>query len=144
MNQFYQESLLAAGYDEKSEMYRQVKNLIDGEAAKVRYRKRLREQLEISVNMLSSFSDEYGHSEDFIAADCDPAEIVAHQIEMEAFRECLLSLSDDDLKFLMTCIQERGAMARIEQETGVSHSSLSYRKKKLYKKIRQMMEEKGY
>lgn len=144
MKMFYRDALLAAGYDEKSEMFKEVNKIFDSEAKKHKRDRERDEELGITVNHLSAFEDEDGNPCEFFSTDENVEEKILHEIELEALRECVFELSADDRYFLMKLYKDEIPLRQLAKTMGVNHQKLMYRRDKLLKLLRQKMSQKKY
>ena len=144
MNSEYYEMMMKAGYTEKTEMFKKVERVLDREKKAFERDVRRREVAGIVFNNFSSFCDEEGESIDCFEAEVDLEEEVIHKIEIERLHKCLTKLPEDDQAFLMRIFSsDRGELMKISQETGINHSTLSCRKRKLLSVLKKMMEEEN-
>lgn len=139
MNKYYHKAMLAAGYSKDSEEYKKVERFFNRENMKLRRRKKTQENHEIIFNYMSSFNDDEEDQFDCFQSDEDVEEMVLHEIEMEAFRECLRKLPERDRKFLIDIYRGDRSLRDIAKDKGVSHQALMKRRDRLFKRIREMM-----
>ena len=139
MNKYYHKALLAAGYSKDSEEYRKVERFFNRENKKFRRRKKTQANHEIVFNYTSSFIADEEDQFDCFPSDEDVEEKVFHEIEMEAFRECLSKLPESDRRFLLDIYRGDRSLRDIASEKGVTHQALMKRRDRLFKRIRKMM-----
>jgi len=139
MNKYYHGKLLAAGYSKDSEEYQKVNRLLDQEGKRFRRKKKSQEQHGIIFNYLSSFTDEEGDEFDCFISDDDVEERVFHELEMEAFHKVLMELPEKDRDFLLAIYEDGSSLRQVGKDLGIAHTTLLYRRDKLFKLLRQKM-----
>ena len=144
MKMFYRNALLQEGFDESSEKYRQIERYTDLQKKRMKRDRERREREGITFVPMSQLVDPDGKEIDYPSEE-NVEEKILHEIELEDLRECLNELPHEDKELLMRVYSgERGEKTRISKELGISYDDLNYRVKKLIKKLREMMREKGY
>lgn len=143
MKMFYRNALLKDGFDENSEKYRDMERFFDRQKKIMKRDRRRRKRAGITFVPMSQLVDLKGNPLDF-ASDEAAEENILHEIELEDLRDCLNELPVEDKELLLRVYDGKyGEMAKIARELGVSYNDLNYRVKKLIKKLREMMREKG-
>lgn len=144
MNRYYHKTMLAAGYGKDSEEYKKLNRVLNQETKKFRRKKKSQEKHGIVFNYMSSFTDEEDDNFECFASDEDVEEMVFHEIEMDAFRECLYEFTEKDRKLLMDIYRGDRSLRQVARDEGVTHQALMQRRDRLFKKIRKMMSEKNF
>ena len=139
MNKYYHKALLAAGYGKDSEEYRKVNRLLNRENKKFRRKKKSQAKHGIVFNYLSAFTDEDGNEIESFASDEDVEGEILHDLEMEAFHKCLMELPEEDREFLLAIYKDGGSLRQVSRDLGIAHTTLLYRRDKLFKLLRQKM-----
>lgn len=139
MNKYYHKTLLAAGYGKDSEEYKKINQFLKKENRKFRLGKKAKEKYGIVFNYLSSFTDDEGNEIESFGSDEDVEEKIFHDLEMEAFHKCLMELSEEDRDFLLAIYKDGGSLRQVSRDLGIAHTTLLYRRDKLFKLLRQKM-----
>ena len=141
MDKKYHKALIRAGFTEESETYRKIKRELDRENKAYRRDKKRREKAGIIFNSTSAITDDDGNPYDFIASEDDVEERILHEIELQRMRICLAKLPKEDQDFLRRLYQGGySELSRIAREWGIPRKTLEYRREKLLKKLRKMMD----
>ena len=144
MKMFYRNAMETAGYGIESEKYREMERYFDLQKKRMKRDRERRESEGITFIPMSQLVDPDGKEIDYPSGE-NVEEKILHEIELEDLRECLNEIPKDDKELLMRVFAgERGEMAKVSRELGISYNDLNYKVKKLIKKLREMMREKGY
>ena len=144
MKMFYRNAMEDAGYGMESEKYREMERYFDLQKKRMKRDRESRDVEGITFVPMSQLVDPDGKEIDYPSGE-NVEEKILHEIELEDLRECLSEIPKEDKELLMRVFAgERGEMARVSRELGVSYNDLNYKVKKLIKKLREMMREKGY
>ena len=144
MKMFYRNAMEAAGYGIESEKYHEMERYFDLQKKRMKRDRERRDVEGITFVPMSQLVDPDGKEIDYPSGE-NVEEKILHEIELEDLRECLSEIPKEDKELLMRVFAgERGEMARVSRELGVSYNDLNYKVKKLIKKLREMMREKGY
>lgn len=139
MNKYYHKTMLAAGYGKDSSEYKELNRLLNRENKKFRRKKMSQDNHGIIFNYLSAFTDDEGSEIEAFASDEDVEEMVFHDLEMEAFHEALMELSTEDREFLLAIYKDGGSLRQVGRQLGIAHTTLLYRRDKLFRLLRQKM-----
>ena len=139
MNKYYHKAMLAAGYGKGSEDYKKVNRLLKKENRKFKNDKKAQEKYGVVFNYLSSFTDSEGNEIESFALDEDVEEKILHDLEMEEFHKCLMELPKEDREFLLAIYQDGGSLRQVGRDLGIAHTTLLYRRDKLFKLLRKKM-----
>ena len=136
MNRYYHRNMLAAGYGKDSSEYKKLNRFLNRENKKYRRKKKSQERHGIVFNSLSAFSDDEGNEIEAFASDEDVEERVLHDLEMQAFHQALMELPKADREFLLAIYRDGSSLRQISRELGIAHTTLLYRRDKLFKILR--------
>ena len=140
MKKFYRKAMEDAGYPEGSEKYKKIDQCFNTSLRAYQRDYAERRKLAITFKRLSTFIGDDSNSNECFASDEDVEEKILHEIELDQLRECLNRLSREDKELLLRYYGgERGELAKIARELGVSYEDIRYRIKKLIKRLRRMM-----
>lgn len=138
---FYERACKEAGLSE--EEIAKIRRVFDSEAKRNKRDREAKEKEGIVITHLEAYRDSEGEEIALPVYQESVEETILKEMELQALRECLSELPEDDRKFLFAIFSgERGALAKIEKETGIPHNSLIYRKEKLLKTLRKKMSKK--
>lgn len=143
MKMFYHNALLAEGFDENSEMYKEIEKLFNRESKRFQRDRKEREECGITFNYFSEFEKD-GVPYDCFPSDENVEEKILHGIELEALRECVYELPKDDRDFLIKIFKDEIPLRVLAADMGVNHQNLMYRRDKLLKLLREKMAKKKF
>lgn len=145
MKMFYRKALLAEGFDEKSEKYKEIDKCFNTDLRAYQRDRQTRAELGITFNRLSTFIGEDADSNDCFASDEDVEEKILHEIELERLRDCLNKLPVEDRELLLRYYGgPHGELKKIATERGVPYKGLHKKVKRLLKKLRVMMDNPDF
>lgn len=138
---FYEKACKEAGLSE--EEIKKIRRVFDSAAKHNKRDREAKEKEGIVITHLEAYRDENGEEIALPVYQESVEETILHQMELQALRECLQELPNDDREFLYAVFSgERGALSKYAKEKGIPHNTLIYRREKLLKSLREKMSEK--
>ena len=138
MKKKYHMALIKEGYSQDSEMYKEIRRILDRENKEYRRDMEAREREGIVFNSLSAYVSEDGEEMDFPAEEEDVETKILHKIELDILRDCLRELPEDDREFLFALYEGGyGIEAKLARKYGLTRSAFRRKHERLLKQVKE-------
>ncbi len=143
MKMFYRKALMKAGFDQNSKMYKDIDKIFDWEKKRLKREREQRRRAGITFVPIFSMVDEDNNPMEIPSPE-DFVNDLEHEEDLKLMRKCLDQLPDRDKEILLRVYgSERGELAKIAKEWGVTYSCVYYHLQTLLEMLREMMENGG-